>query len=199
MPIYLGEVQTTRQIKKLVLTGQEAITKSGATSNCYYISVSDYLYQRKLIAVCTHYGVQSNINGGAEMLDKHLSFYANTGGRNYLMHIRDSSFATKEDLAAYLTTQYTNGTPVTVWYVLAEPETGIFNEPLMRIGDYADSMSRTQTGIDIPTVVGQNTLDVLTTVKPSSMRIEYTSADETRSRSKRISLLKSPLKKGLIK
>jgi len=85
------------------------------------------------------------------------------------------------------------------WYVLAESETGIVNKPLMKIGEYADSLSRAQTGIDIPTVIGQNTLDVLTTVKPSSMRIEYTSADETRSRSKRISLLKSPLKKGLIK
>lgn len=78
-------------------------------------------------------------------------------------------------------------------------QTIVVNEPLMRIGDYVDSLSRTQTGIDIPTVVGQNTLDVLTTVKPSSMSIEYTSAEENQSRSKRISLLKSPLKKGLIK
>lgn len=39
--------------------------------------------------------------------------------------------------------------------------------------------------------------DLLTTVKPSSMSIEYTSADENQSRQKRISLLKKPLAKRI--
>ena len=170
-PVYLGQVESTRQIKKLVLTGEESITRSGAISNCYYISVSDYLYARATkIAICTHYEVQANVNGAAEMIDKRLSFYANQGTISHIMYIRDASFATKEDLASYLAAQYAAGTPVTVWYVLAEPTTGIVNEPLRKIGDYADTVS----GISIPTITGKDTFDVETTLKPSEVSLAYT-------------------------
>lgn len=64
------------------------------------------------------------------------------------------------------------GTPVTVWYVLAEPETGIVNEPLMKIGDYADTVSFAQAGVTIPTVNGANVLDITSPVKPSEMYIK---------------------------
>lgn len=73
---------------------------------------------------------------------------------------------------AYLQQQYTAGTPVTVWYVLAEPETGIVNEPLMKIGDYADTISSAQAGVTIPTVNGENVLDVPTEVPPSEVTIK---------------------------
>ncbi len=172
--IYLGEVPTTRKIKKLVLTGEESITRSGSSSNCYYISVSDYLYARATkIAICTHYKVEANINGAAEMIDKSLSFYANQGTISRIMYIRDASFATKEDLASYLAAQYAAGTPVTVWYVLATPTTGIVNEPLRKIGDYADTVSMEQAGVQIPTLHGNTVIDVETTLKPSQMYIKY--------------------------
>jgi hypothetical protein len=181
-PIYLGEVPTTRRIKKLVLDGTENWNEGTAN---YYIFINvqgrgDGIPNSN--ALCTHAenGVVVNNNGTALFFKKSVFV--------------QSSLA---DFKTYLQQQYTNGTPVCVWYVLATPETTVVNEPLMKIGEYADSLSRAQTGIDIPTVIGQNTLDVLTTVKPSSMRIEYTSADETRSRSKRISLLKKPLVKSI--
>lgn len=191
-PVYLGEIESTRRIKKLVLDGTENWVLE-YTDN-FLLNTEINNAQPIQLVVCTH---QQSISTGYE---------PNTNFENVrISQTKKLNFRTRtiphnlSDIKSYLAAQYAAGTPVTVWYVLAEPETTVVNEPLMKIGGYADSMSRAQTGIDIPTVIGQNTLDVLTTVKPSSMSIEYTSSDENRSRSKRISLLKSPLKKGLIK
>lgn len=55
----------------------------------------------------------------------------------------------------WLQTQYQNGTPVTVWYVLATAETESFTAPT------------------IPTSNGSNTLNVNTTLAPSNVYIKY--------------------------
>ena len=77
---------------------------------------------------------------------------------------------TQTEWKAYLAAQYAAGTPVTVWYVLATEETGIVNEPLMKIGNYADEVSN----ISIPTVIGKNIIDVETALKPSEISSNYT-------------------------
>lgn len=172
-PVYLGEVQTTRKIKKLVLTGEENITSGHLDVSLFNIPVSDYLKQSTITVISTHYIAQSNVNGWVDVNDKSITFYGNTGSATKTMYIRDSSYSTVADFKSYLAQQYAAGTPVTVWYVLAESETGIINEPLMKIGDYADTLSMEQAGAQIPTVNGSNTLDVLTTVKPSEVYIKY--------------------------
>lgn len=58
--------------------------------------------------------------------------------------------------------------PVTVWYVLATPTTGIVNEPLCKIGDYADELT---TDPNITPQTGTNTLTVDTTLSPSLLSI----------------------------
>lgn len=190
--VYLGEVQTTRKIKKLVLTGEETWEYSGGF---FYTHVNSLDFRNTTSGLlCSHLPVILRDSFGGQP----SIFWGRAQAGDVCLCI-SNTITTLDAFKSYLSAQYAAGTPVTVWYVLATEETGIVNEPLMKIGNYADCMSKTQTGIDIPTVVGQNTLDVLTTVKPSSMSIEYTSADENRSRSKRISLLKSPLKKGMIK
>lgn len=73
----------------------------------------------------------------------------------------------------FLAAQYAAGTPVTIWYDLATPETGIVNEPLCKIGDYADELHSEDAGVSIPTARGSNTLTVETDLKPSSMTITY--------------------------
>jgi hypothetical protein len=198
-PVYLGEVQTTRAVKKLVLTGEEDWENSINPTLFGVIRLLDLEpFIPQVTAYCSHY-IYNPIQSGlaANMVNGEFALQKSSNAFN--LYIRNTDYTRYSNFKDYLAQQYAAGTPVTVWYVLANEETVIVNEPLMKIGEYADSLSRAQTGIDIPTVIGQNTIDVLTTVKPSSMRIEYTSADETRSRSKRISLLKSPLKKGLIK
>lgn len=173
--IYLGEVQTTRRVKKLVLTGEENITSGHLDVSLFNIPVSDYLKQSTITVISTHYIAQSNVNGWADVNDKSITFYGNTGSATKTMYIRDSSYSTVADFKAYLAAQYAAGTPVTVWYVLANEETGIVNEPLMKIGDYADTLSMEQAGVSVPTVAGSNTLDVLTEVKPSEVYIKYKS------------------------
>ena len=46
-------------------------------------------------------------------------------------------------------------------------------EPLQKIGDYADSLTATQTSVTIPTNNGSTTIDVDTTVKPSEVYIKW--------------------------
>lgn len=175
-PIYLGQVDTTRRIKKLVLTGEENIeNKSG--NAMWYIPIADMKIPASLAAIewyCSHYQAVAN-NAVWKLYDYMISWSSADTGSSVGLRIRDIDFltgVTLNDFKAYLAQQYANGTPVTVWYVLAEPETGIVNEPLMKIGDYADTVSFAQAGVAIPTVNGENVLDMTSTVKPSEVYIK---------------------------
>lgn len=166
-PVYLGEVQTTRRIKKLVLTGEESFEAANSCFILWLYSMS-YPNPKQELIYCTHYQgrtptYQDSLADGQCMI---------TINQNQIA-IKDLTYATVADFKAYLAAQYAAGTPVTVWYVLATEETTVVNEPLMKIGDYADTLSMEQAGVEIPTVNGSNTIDVDTTVKPSNIYIEY--------------------------
>lgn len=170
-PVYLGEVETTRKIQKLVLDGAENWYSKHLSENLFNLVIDDYVKNTdSIICLCTHYKAQKNITLWTHVQDKSVCFFDTT---NSLFYLRDSNFSTVADLKSYLTQQYANGTPVTVWYVLSNAETAVVNEPLMKIGDYADSISKAQASVEIPTVNGSNTLDVDTTLKPSNIYIEY--------------------------
>jgi hypothetical protein len=98
---------------------------------------------------------------------------ARTGTEALTMRVSDSIATTVADFKSYLQQQYAAGTPVTMWYVLATEETAVVNEPLMKIGDYADTLSMEQAGVSIPTANGSTTLGVETTVPPSEVYIKY--------------------------
>ena len=163
-PIYLGQVETTRRINKLVFTGEETFIQSD-TANHYRVRTT---VLPKTIGyaingmICTHYKPSNS------SMDNSVST-SSDGGVIYFYD--DTNATTTTSFKQYLHAQYAAGTPVTVWYVLAEPETGIVNEPLMKIGDYADTISFAQAGVTIPTVNGENVLDVPTTVPPSEVLI----------------------------
>lgn len=167
-PIYLGEVQTTRRVKKLVFDGTENWNKYAQDSSrwLYYLSITKASVKN---AICTHCQYSSSIPNystvGVQVSNSLVSLLLNLGeiiGDNTL-----------ESFKSYLAAQYANGTPVTVWYVLAEPETAVVNEPLRKIGDYADTVSYEQAGVQIPTVKGNTVIDVETELKPSQMYIKY--------------------------
>lgn len=153
--IYLGESQTTRRIKKLVLTGTDADgiwVASTARAGSFYTSI----------------GVNGII--GAALCDRAVNaktladynygnIYVEKSGIRVIINLWLFNAAiTLTDFRSYLAAQYANGTPVTIWYVLAEPETGIVNEPLMKIGDYADTVSMEQAGVSIPTAASETTI-----------------------------------------
>jgi hypothetical protein len=153
--IYLGEVETTRRIRKLVFDGTENWRES--SDGNIYIALSPNQGVAWVRVLSTHFtSSQVQTNGG-------LLWFVNS----------NVDFDTAEECKAYLAQQYANGTPVTVWYVLEEPTTGIVNEPLMKIGDYADTLSKAQAGVAIPTNNGSTTVDVDTTLKPSEVYIKY--------------------------
>lgn len=160
-PVYLGEVQTTRKIKKWVLDGTETWGKGN------YPPTGGYqFFTSKLPDVAnnpdwlmTHFKKGSTLNGSA--FASYFSLYPEAS-------ILPES-ATANDFKEWLAAQYAAGTPVTIWYVLATEETAVVNEPLMKIGDYADEVS----GVSIPTTDGVNTLSVDTTVQPSEVGVNY--------------------------
>ena len=167
-PIYLGQVETTRRIKKLVLTGEEVWVKNEFSSANRYttgtIDVSSGMPMTEVVSTHLVYGGQTSISG----LDGQITGAdATTLYRMY--------FWSNLDLDAwksYLAAQYAAGTPVTVWYVLATSETAVINEPLHKISNYADTISFTQASVTIPTVNGENILDMASTVKPSEVYIK---------------------------
>lgn len=164
-PVYLGEVETTRRVKKLVLTGAENFTTENNIFAMPFTGIVSGYYQ----SFCNAYSHQSSYAG---VVNTNNTFaISNT---RLLMH--DSRYTSADDFKSYLAQQYLNGTPVTVWYALATPTTGIVNEPLMKIGEYADTVSYEQAGVEIPTARGTNTLDVLTDVKPSNVYLKYKEA-----------------------
>jgi hypothetical protein len=75
------------------------------------------------------------------------------------------------DFITWLQNQYANNTPVTIWYALANEETTTVNEPLMKIGNYADTLSNATA---IPTTEGANSITVDTTVQPSEFTATWT-------------------------
>lgn len=175
-PIYLGQVETTRRIKKLVLTGEEDIAIRSGNAR-WYIPIADMKIPAGMGAIewyCSHYQAIAN-DAAWTSYDYMISWSTVDSGSSRGLRIRDINFLTGATLAGfktYLAAQYSAGTPVTVWYVLAEPETAVVNEPLMRIGDYADTISFAQAGVTIPTENGENILDMTSPVKPSEVYIK---------------------------
>lgn len=172
--VYLGEVQSTRQIKKLVLTGEED-WKYSTSSQAHWVAnvPNDYdnTLSSQITTVCTHYKCIRNDAGLIGMVNGDLRLYAkSTSPVAHELYIKDTTYTSAADFKAYLAQQYANGTPVTVWYVLATPTTGIVNEPLRKIGNYADSI----TGLTIPTTGTAEQFDIDTTLKPSEVELTYT-------------------------
>lgn len=165
-PIYLGETQTTRRIKKLVLDGTEnwrLYALSGATNvERFYFAVSKNTVSPGSI-ISSHFPTLTD-NSDTE----HIRCGGSPINEIYI-YISRSVATTVADLKAWLAAQYAAGTPVCVWYVLATEETAVVNEPLMKIDDYADEIS----GVSIPTTDGASTLSVDTTVQPSEVSVNY--------------------------
>ena len=167
-PVYLGEVQSERKIKKLVLDGTENwVSKENPVTFRY--ENSPILHTLNSVCYCSHF---KNLPWNQVSTTNNSFAVWFTSAQNTI-NIRCEDYSTVEDFKAFLAAQYAAGTPVTIWYVLAEPTTGILNEPIRKIGDYADTLSYEQAGVQIPTVKGNTVIDVETTLKPSEMYIKY--------------------------
>lgn len=164
--INLSTISTNRKIKKLVLTGDEEIAYPG--SNIFRFDITDYLRESSNRPYCTHYVGISPVSGIDDLGNKRVAFLVSGSGNNY-MYIRDNDYTLTTDYKTWLAAQYANGTPVTVYYVLADPVTVTINEPLQKIGDYADSISN----ITLTITAGSTSFGVDTAVKPSEITLNF--------------------------
>lgn len=155
-PVYLGQVQTVRRIRKLVLTGDEYWAIYEGTNRFFYTTLNP-----KCAAMAAKYFLCTHRTG----------LQAPSSKDSLRWYDIDTDWQDVTSFKTWLATQYAAGTPVTVWYALATPETGIFNEPLCKIGDYADELRSEDAGVTIPTANGANVLTVDTDLQPSSMTI----------------------------
>lgn len=183
-PVYLGQVQSTRRIRKYEFTGQESFftdkstlynntlyfgTRTGFSvfgSNCASLNSHFYTAPKGDNPQSLKYEC-SGFNPASQYSDYYyIRINLDTIGVSPSAAVNELTTAFK----TWLVTQYTAGTPVTVWYVLANETTGVVNEPLRKIGDYVDSITNP---VSLPTVPGINTIDVNTTLKPSEMSLTY--------------------------
>lgn len=159
--IDLSAVQSVRNIKKLVLTGDETWYTSGNYTGAVYAYHSNFPGIKPQTPIfCTH------------LVDAYDSSYVQGSCKNDSTSVGMWVFNTTTSPTAfknYLANQYSDGTPVTIYYILAEPVTDTINEPLQKIGDYADSISN----IALTTTAGAQSFGVDTAVKPSEITLNF--------------------------
>lgn len=147
----------TRRIKKLVLTEEES-TSEYSTHVYFVYKVDDVSYGG--LGICTHYSPNTK-NSLYDLLTINYSFTVQiASGVSKHIRFHDNNINTASDFKTYLAQQYANGTPVTVWYVLATPVTEQITLP------------------EIPTLPKPNntTFTVDTMVKPSEVDLTYRGA-----------------------
>ena len=159
-PLYSGEVMRndgSREVKfdKLVLTSEEAITthktfEDGTIS----IRIPSSKAKANGIIYCTHLqnvSFAEIYNNEKQGISTHLKNELNN------LYCLISGFTKLTQYKDFFRNEYSVGTPVTVWYQLAEPTTETFTAP------------------QIPTLNGTTVINVDTAVKPTEMYIKYKS------------------------
>lgn len=138
----------TRYIQKKIYKGTESWGRSGTTGVLYSL-LSDSYYEGAIITLlCSHYPSQKNVANGTQIEESKACIVS-----NYYISIRDNNYTSYNDFKTYLQQQYNNNTPMTIWYVLNTPTTEQITLPT------------------IPTMLGQNTFTVDTTLQPSDVKI----------------------------
>lgn len=145
-----------RKICKLIFTGDENIKSGHLSVNLFEFNMTGYLRELTVTSLSSHYQAQENVTGYSVVRDMCCSFYANPIALHFsLLYIRDSRFRTIADFKSYLTQQYDAGTPVTVYYALAEPTTEPISLP------------------SITTFDGTTVISTDTQIQPSNIEIKY--------------------------
>ena len=115
----------TRRIKKLVLTGDESDWRSageGSTRLYNHTIGTGISYSSEALCNVAEYSNSVATSSGAA-----FDIVAYQGTLVIRFHAID--FTTLANFKSYLAAQYSAGTPVTVWYVLAQPEVSTITIP----------------------------------------------------------------------
>ena len=120
----------TRRIKKIVLTGNERFYKNDTSSTgyLYYAGMASRAIMRSP-NLCNELPTKKTVSEsdiGVNTVNDYFVIYVNFGAE--IMNAQPSG-NTINGLKEYLASRYAAGTPVTVWYVLANPETSTIPVP----------------------------------------------------------------------
>lgn len=169
--IDLSAVQSIRNIKKYVFTGEENLTlyAGGVSTIGFSIRFSDMLPNSRINGFSTHFRPQvspanSNSDGVTFGAENNLLFVTFSTGTVAALNLTNLT-----DITNWLRAQYTANTPITIYYILVSPETVTINEPLYKIGNYTDSISN----ITLTTTAGAKSFGVDTAVKPSEITLNF--------------------------
>ena len=139
----------TRYIAKVVLNGEENWTNNSVITGGYgYYSTSAFPgFKANSNGVCSHYTRVTSLSAAEGII-----YGSNI---NIISNFNDG-LDTASKFKDFLRTEYSNNTPVTVWYILSEATT------------------TTISTVSIPTTAGSQTFNIDTTLKPSSVSLTYT-------------------------
>lgn len=160
-PLYSGEVMRSdgsREVKfdKLVLTGEEEITSHKPFADgTISIRIPSLKAKSNSIIYCTHLqnvSFAELYNNEKQGISAHLKNELNN------LYCLISGFTNLTQYKDFFRNEYSAGTPIILWYQLAEPITETFITP------------------QIPTLSGTTVIDVDTAVKPTEMYIKYKSS-----------------------
>jgi hypothetical protein len=143
-----SEGVVTRRIKKYEITGTEDWDIT-ATGILYFTPNASYNYARGLgyiTYICSHYPCYEQVRVAEDIPNGYIAFAGISDARIY---IHDSNYATVSGYTTWLAQQYTNGTPVIVYYVLTTPTTESVTAPT------------------IPTSSGFSNIEIGTSLAPS--------------------------------
>lgn len=170
-PVYLGEAETTRRVKKLVLTGEESWGYYGqfGTGNHkhFYVDLGEFAtipMTNDILLCCNTYAATNNVNNIGNYCCRYQQTSNNRWNINRVYFTNDDYNSLNDVINAL------SNNPIILYVIATQETTGIVNEPLMKIGDYADTVS----GITVPTITGKDAFDVETTLKPSEVSLSYT-------------------------
>ena len=149
----LSTGSVTRQIVRYEITGLEGwIFRSGSPDNVFFCERQGVNFVDNL-AICSHYANQDS-GSFNDLQDKHFIVKIASSVDKTYFGIRDSSYPPTNEganqLRTYLRQQYSNGTPVTVWYAVATPQTSTITVPT-GISGIVEGYSA-QAGIPTPTI-----------------------------------------------
>lgn len=142
-----------RAIAKQILTGTESTWRITGTGRiAVRVSPSVTAIPQGASCVCTHF-VGTNATTFASIGDGECSAQLVGSGSYREIGFYSTAYTTLDGFKTFVSGQYANGTPVTVWYVLASPSAETITVP------------------GITPAKGNNTLSIGTTLQPSAVSI----------------------------
>lgn len=120
-----GDTEINKKIGKVVLDGSENWQYSAQTNSVFYVQnlITDFARSNN-IPLSNYYVGKTNVGNASAASNNgnNTISFNNYSSANYL-YVVNNTYTSVNDFKTWLQEQYNNGTPVTVQYVLAEPET----------------------------------------------------------------------------